>query len=120
MATKTATRKYTAEDFTATQFHTAAEKAKFTNDLIRFIDGGFKGRFTKSLYQGLHCSGYFSFIAHYNIHGFHEEKFSTEDRQQEFLADLERASVRDMHTGRADIWADVKTVLVRHYQWCPF
>lgn len=120
MATRTATKKFTAEDFTATKFHTAEEKAKFTNDLIRFIDKGFTGRFTKSLYQGLHCSGYFSFIAHYNLEGFHYEKFSTPDRCEEFMEDLERASVRDAHSGRYDLWCDVKMALIRHYDWCPF
>ena len=121
MATKTATKKYTAEDFIATKFTTAEDKAKFTNELIRFIDGGFKGRFTKRLYEGLHCSGYFGFIAHYNIHGFHDEKFSTPARQDEFMADLERVSARDMHnSSRPDLWFDVKKTLVRHYDWCPF
>lgn len=120
MATKTATKKFTAEDFTATEFHTAEEKAKFTNDLIRFIDKGFQGRFTKSLYQGLHCSGYFGFIAHYNLEGFRYEKFSTADRCEEFMADLERASVRDAHSGRYDLWCDVKMALIRHFNWCPF
>lgn len=115
---KTATRKYTADEFIATQFHTAEEKAKFTNDLIRFIDGEFKGRFTKSLYQGLHCSGYFRFIAHYDINGFHYEKFSDRTRQDEFMNDLADACLRDMHmTGRADLWTDVKTILVKHYGW---
>lgn len=120
-ATKKTAPKHTADEFVATKFTTAAEKAKFTNDLIRFIDGGFKGRFTKSLYQGLHCSGYFGFIAHYDLQGFEYEKFSTADRQAEFMDDMERVCGRDMHlTSRPDLWFDVKKALVRHYDWCPF
>lgn len=105
-------------EFLATKFHTAAQKEKFTKDIIRFIDGGFKGRFTKSMYEGLHCSGNFGFIAHYNIDGFKYEQFGTEDRQEDFLRQLKRGCLRDLHTQRkAELWGDVKTALIEHYDW---
>lgn len=102
-------------EFIATKFTTAEQKAKFTKDVIRFIDGGFKGRFTKAMYEGLH--GHFGFIAHYNIDGFKYEQFSTEDRQEDFLRTLKRNCLRDQHSSRPDIWSDVKTALVEHYSW---
>lgn len=106
---------FTEDQFIATKFDTAAEKAKFTNALIKFIDGGYKGRFTKALYQGLHCSGYFDFIAHYNIDGFKWEKFSDKERQELFFADMKRACIRDMDTDRIHLWSDVKKALAQHY-----
>lgn len=91
---------------------TPERKARFVNSLLRFIDAGYpRERFSRSLYGGLSTHGYFGFIAHYNIHGFYEEKFSTPDRQRRFLVDLRRKCERDAGLDRPDLWCDVKEVL---------
>ena len=56
---------FTPEEFTATQWSAAADKAKFANALMTFIANEFPRRsFTKSLYQRL--SNTFGHIAHYD------------------------------------------------------
>lgn len=76
MPTKTK-QPFEAATFTPTEFSTAAEKARFANDLWRFCTTGFqRARFTKQLYRRL--SNCFQHIAHYDQHGFWEEWF--EDR----------------------------------------
>ena len=50
---------------------TAARKARFVNALLRFIADDYpEDRFTNQLYEGLYNSGYFGFIAHYDLEGF--------------------------------------------------
>lgn len=99
---------------------TSAKKARFVNALIRFIDAGYpESQFTAALYDGLHNHGYFGFIAHYNRHGFYDEKFSTPARQEEFLSELRWACQRDYDSDRTDLWADVKTVLTDHFDQAP-
>ena len=52
------------DHFTATQWSTAEDKAKFANALMKFIAGDFpRQSFTKSLYRRL--SNTFGHIAHY-------------------------------------------------------
>lgn len=72
---------YTADQFTSYEREypdghgTAADKAKFANKLVRFIDSGFKETlFTRYLYRNL--SNCFGHIAHYDIHGFYSTWFS--------------------------------------------
>ncbi len=55
---------FTAEEFIATQWNTAENKAVFGNHLLRFIEAGFpQNLFTKTLYNRL--SMCFQHIAHY-------------------------------------------------------
>ncbi len=63
---------------------TPATKKKFVEDLIHFIESGFKRTlFTKALYQRL--SNCFGHIAHFNIHGFYEAQFSTAETRVCFV-----------------------------------
>ena len=57
--------RFQADEFTATKWDNSEVKAKFANDLCRFIAADFKeSLFTKALYQRLSmCLGH---IAHYN------------------------------------------------------
>jgi len=63
---------------------TPATKKKFAEDLIRFIESGFKRTlFTKALYNRLcNCFGH---IAHYDIHGFYDAQFSTAENRVQFV-----------------------------------
>lgn len=75
---------FTAEEFIATQWNTAENKAVFGNHLLRFIEAGFpQNLFTKSLYDRL--SMCFQHIAHCDIHGFYAEWFTTPGDQARFL-----------------------------------
>lgn len=72
--------KFTPDGLTATQWCSPQDKAKFLNDLARFVRSGFKETlFTKSLYTRL--SMCFGHIAHYNKNGFYDVWFATESRQ---------------------------------------
>ena len=65
---------FTAADFTATKWDTSEDKAKFSNDLCRFIANDFKATmFTDKLYRRLAMM--FGHIAHYNKVGFTAEFF---------------------------------------------
>lgn len=102
-----------AANFTATSFHTAEDKAWFTNALIAFVIAGFpRSRFTSRLYQGLSTSGYFGFIAHFNLDGFYDAQMSTQDRRLRFLIELRRSCAEHADTGRYDLWSDVKEALL--------
>ena len=58
------------DHFTATQWSTAEDKAKFANALMKFIAQEFpRQSFSKTLYQRL--SNTFGHIAHYNIDGYY-------------------------------------------------
>jgi hypothetical protein len=71
-------------DFTATKYSSAADKAEFGNNLLRFIESGWAATlFTKSLYNRL--SMCFGHIAHYNQAQFYEEWFSSRAAQVQFL-----------------------------------
>jgi len=75
---------FTADQFTATAFRTAEEKAKFANHFARFVLGGFRSTlFPKWFYQQL--SNTFMHIAHCNRGGFWSEWFATPGRQFQFL-----------------------------------
>lgn len=66
--------RFTAEEFTPTKWDSAETKAKFANDLCRFMAADFKeSLFTKTLYQRL--SMCFGHIAHYSREGFLGEFF---------------------------------------------
>ena len=78
------------EQFTATQWSSAGDKAQFGNQLLRFIDEGFhKSLFTRALYNRL--SQCFQHIAHHDLHGFYGTWFATPGDQARFLDHLLRS-----------------------------
>jgi hypothetical protein len=103
---------FTGQDFTATQFASAADKAAFTNKMTRFILGGFQqGSFHKKMYQ--HLSNMFGHIAHYNIHGFYCEWFEDIDKCFRWVENM----ANNWLVGIGDpkyTWSDVEKALV---QW---
>jgi hypothetical protein len=65
---------FTAADFTATKWDTGQDKAKFANDLCRFMAADFKTTmFTEKMYRRLAMT--FGHIAHSSHHGFLAEFF---------------------------------------------
>ena len=76
--------RFQPDAFTATKWDTAEVKAKFANDLCRFMAADFKeSLFTKALYQRL--SMCFGHIAHYNREGFFGEFFRDLRGKVDFL-----------------------------------
>lgn len=76
-----------AQDFTATQFHDGAAKAAFGNQLLAFIAEDFpRKRFTLKFYCVL-CQR-FGMIAHYDVHGFWAEYFTSTADKLRFLEEL--------------------------------
>lgn len=75
---------FIADQFVATKFKTANDKAMFGNRLIDFLLGGCQeSMFTEKLYgQLMHCFGH---IAHYNRRGFYDEWFSSDRRKWNFV-----------------------------------
>jgi len=66
----------TPTDFTATKWDTDEDKAKFANDLCRFVAADFKQTlFTEKMYRRLAMT--FGHIAHFNRRGFFAEFFRT-------------------------------------------
>jgi hypothetical protein len=97
------------QQFTATKWDSAADKAAWLDNFVRFAKRGSpRTMFTKKLYKRL--SMMFFFIAHYNIEGFYEEKFSTAGRRQQFWSD-----VREYHPvgDPAYTWSDVERAIQR-------
>ena len=75
---------FTSDMFTATQWASAEEKARFANHYVKFVTDGFKqSQFTKWFYN--HLANRFGHIAHHDKAGFYEEWFSTPERQEEFI-----------------------------------
>lgn len=67
---------FQAEQFTATQWDSAEQKAKFANQFVDFCLSGFAPRkFPKWFYNRL--SMCFMHIAHYNLWGFYNTFFTT-------------------------------------------
>lgn len=73
--------------FTATEWDTKDQKARFLNCLADFILNDFpKSKFPSWLYKRL--SMCFGFIAHYDIHGFYAEYFETTTDKLRFLEQI--------------------------------
>jgi hypothetical protein len=71
--------------FTPTQWDSSADKAKFANHFIRFVESGFNwGLFPKWFYKRLSMT--FGHIAHYNQQIFYDVWFRTPQIQAEFLS----------------------------------
>jgi hypothetical protein len=61
---------FTAKDFTATNFATAEDKAKWANKFTKFILGGLqRSSFKKEIYRQLH--NMFGHCAEYDLNGFY-------------------------------------------------
>jgi len=61
---------FSAEDFTATNFATAQDKAQWANNFMKFILGGFQRHaFKKNVYRQLHHM--FGHCAEYDLDGFY-------------------------------------------------
>jgi hypothetical protein len=76
-----------AEDFTAIRFNDDAAKAAFGNQLLAFIAEDFpRKRFTLKFYRVL-CQ-HFGMIAHYDVHGFWAEYFTSTTDKLRFLEEL--------------------------------
>ena len=68
-------KKFTAEQFIATKWEPAEQKAKFANHFVKFVKSGYKySLFHKWFYNRL--SMCFGFIAHYNKNGFYDTYFA--------------------------------------------
>lgn len=104
--------KFTDQDFTATKFATAADKAKFANKMTRFILGNFQqSAFSKMIYQRI--SNMFGHIAHYDIHGFYFEWFEDKGKCIKWIENM----TSNWLVGMGDpkhTWSDVEKALV---QW---
>lgn len=75
---------FTPDRYTPTQFSSAADKAKFANQFVRFVESGFKETiFPKWFYTRLSMT--FWNIAHYNQAGFYGTWFTTVSDQIRFL-----------------------------------
>ncbi len=75
---------FTPDQFTPTKWDTAADKARFANQFVKFVESGFDQRhFTERFYRRL--SNTFGHIAHYNRLGFWEEFFTTTEGKMRFL-----------------------------------
>jgi hypothetical protein len=73
--------------FTPTQWSSEEDKAEFSNNLLRFIESGFRQTlFTHKLYKRL--SSTFGQIAYYNREGFWEEWFAKDADKPRFLQEL--------------------------------
>lgn len=81
---------FTENQFTATQWDTAAGKANFCNRFVRFVKSGYERTiFTKDFYTRL--SMMFGHIANYNIHGFYETFFTTPQGRVDFARHTQNA-----------------------------
>ena len=78
-------RPFTPEQFTATRFSTAQDKAQFVNHFVRFVQNDFpRSQFSQPFYQQL--SNTFGHIAHFNLQGFYETFFLSPATKVDFLA----------------------------------
>ena len=76
-----------ADGFTATKFDDGAAKTAFGNQLLAFIAEDFsRKRFTLKFYRVL-CQ-HFGMIAHYDVHGFWAEYFTSTPDKLRFLEQL--------------------------------
>jgi len=75
---------FCAEQFTATKWATAKEKATWINGMVSFILKGFpEERWREGLYH--HLYNMYCHIAHYNRHGFYAEWFATDHERLAWL-----------------------------------
>ncbi len=112
--------KFTASQFTPTQWDTASAKAWFANHFMRFVVEGFPSQlFTKRFYRRL--SNTFGHIAHYDQHGFWETFFTTTADKVRFLEQtLQHPCYGDPEWTYSDVeralryWLRTKNILGRY------
>jgi len=99
---------------TATRWDDVAAKARMGHAILGFIAKGMpEAAFTKALYQRL--SNMFSFIAHYDRHGFAAEYFTSTAGKVQFLEHITR------HGGIGDpgwTWSDVECLIAGAVSEC--
>lgn len=106
-----AAAKHTADEFTATKFSTAEDKAKAVNALLVFVDSGFQeSKFTKRVYEALYIH-MFGHIAHYNKVGFYDEWFATDEDRQRWMEYAARGGAYGFATSSSYDWADAERVV---------
>jgi len=105
--------KFEGQQFTATKFDSADDKAKGLSALVSFIQAGFpKTKFTHRVYDGLYLH-MFGHIAHFNKAGFYAEWFASPESQIEWLRYAAHGGAFGVGMGDpAYTWSDVETVLV--------
>jgi hypothetical protein len=100
-------RKFIPDQFTATEFATVEDKAKFANWFTDFVNSGFpRSKFHKKNYH--HLNSMFSHIAHYDINGFYSVKFSNLQKKADFLSHVENFN---SYGSPRFTWCDVEEVL---------
>lgn len=101
-------KKATADQFADTRFGTAADKAKFVNQLIAFAESGFEEKkFHNTIYTRL--MNLFGHIAHYDKVGFYDEWFSNDIHRLSWLRHIADADVYDITD-----WADAERYIKNH------
>lgn len=79
------TERFSASQFTPTEFSTAENKAKFANHFMGFVESGFaESKFPKWFYAKLSTT--FGHIAHYDRGGFFAKFFTTTAGRVRFLS----------------------------------
>lgn len=98
------------------KYNSAEDKQKISNDFVFFVGSGFaKDKFTDRLYK--HLMGHCGFIAHYNIHGFYDERFEDIDGRLstfEQLSSMNGPYLRDENTsGNGDLNKRIKELATK-------
>ena len=102
---------FTAGQFTATQFDTAADKARFANHFVRFVDSGYKETlFYDWFYRRLSMT--FGHIAHYNRAGFYYHFFQDKNAQLYFMTATRQGGG---YGDPAYTYSDVEKAIKAHY-----
>jgi hypothetical protein len=92
MESKHRNKQFKASEFTPTEFSTAEEKAKFANQLVRFVVNGFRrSDFPKWFYVRLSLT--FGHIAHYNQEGFWCEYFDSTEGKMQFIRNCHNRTI---------------------------
>lgn len=99
---------FSADQFVATPYTSAEEKAKAANRLARFIERGFpEMAWNQPLYRSLYLH-LFGHIAHYSSTGFWAEWFASPGAR---LRWLEYASSYPLYGSPEHTWVDVEAAL---------
>jgi hypothetical protein len=103
---------FTSDHFTATQWEGADRKARLARQFIKFVQSDFaKAQFGNAFYARLALT--FGHIAHYDLHGFYAEFFTTTNDKLRFLRQtLQHQCVGDP----AFTYSDVEKALQRWLQ----
>src|SRR5689334_3842496 len=106
---------FCAEQFTATKWVSAEEKAKWANAMASWIMRGFpKNGWRKGLYEPLHQM--YGHSAHYNQEGFYAEWFSSIHRQFQWLEYVAGGGAFGILGDPAWTWSDVERAM-RAWIW---